>query len=103
MAKFFVMKKGNVFTIEQLIKDRQTILRANKIFELPNFGDVQHLADRSVIVHANTKGRVQVLLVDYNSDRVQKPYGFTCIDDMDLFENPHGNLIDQAQEQRALT
>jgi len=39
-AKFFVMKKGNVFTLEQLIKDKQTLLRANKIFELPNFGDI---------------------------------------------------------------
>lgn len=90
------MKKGNVFTLEQLIKDKQTLLRANKIFELPNFGDIQTFADRSILVHSNTKGKIQVILVDYNSDRQNRPYGFTCIDEMDIFENPHGNLIDQA-------
>ncbi len=72
-------------------------MRNTKIFELKNILDVQVYSEKSLVFTQDNKGKVVVLMVDYNSERTQ-PFGFTKIDECDFFENPHGNLIDNEED-----
>lgn len=58
---------------------------------------MQFLNEKSIIVVSDKTGKINTFLVDYDSER-KIPYGFTCIDDYDIYENPHGNAIDNTKE-----
>ncbi|KAL4455065.1 hypothetical protein ABPG74_006447 [Tetrahymena malaccensis] len=101
-GKFVVMKSGDIFNFEQLIKDKRPLIRFQKVFKVPNVTDFIPYSEKSLFFATTSKGKVIVYLVDYASDR-QIGYGFTLIDECDFLENPHGSLIDSSAEQKNLT
>ncbi|KRX04875.1 WD40-repeat-containing domain [Pseudocohnilembus persalinus] len=100
--KFILYNDGSLHTLEQVIVQKKTVQRQQKILELNDVQDLQYYNEKSAIFVSDKYGKIQTLLVDYNSER-KIPYGFNIIDEFDVYDNPHGSKIDANTEQQSIT
>lgn len=64
--------------------------------------DLQYYNEKSTIFVSDKYGKIQTLLVDYDSER-KVAYGFSIVDEFEIYDNPHGSNIDQNSEQQSIT
>lgn len=84
--KFALLKSGSLFQVEHIFKDNRAHIKTTKILELPDTTDLQVYQEKSLILHANSKGIIQTLLVDMISE-TENSFGFTIMDEFDIFDN----------------
>lgn len=79
-SKFVVMKGGNIYTLELLMKDKRPLLRFIKIFKVENIVEFIPFSEKSLFISADSKAKVKIYVVDYESDR-PNPYAFMTTDE----------------------
>lgn len=100
-SKFIVMKTGAMFALEPVHKENKSLLRATKVLEVPDLTDLHVYQEKSLIFVANAKGNVQTMLVDMIAQG-DSPYGFTVMDDFDIFDNASNSNQQQPDEEDKL-